>query len=73
MMQTYASEAVPREWPHLVEMVTNGQEIIIMGKDHPIMRLVPMMTAEEYRRRIRALYGIAPGLDPYIERDEDRV
>jgi prevent-host-death family protein len=70
-MQTYSIESISAQLPLLLKKVANGEEILLTEKERPVARLVPANDQDD-DRRMKALRGGLRGVDPTLERDENK-
>ena len=71
-METYTIESARDNFSLLLHKAAHGTEIMITEEEKPLAKIVSASTLSA-REQIRAIRGIAPGIDTRVERDEDRV
>jgi antitoxin (DNA-binding transcriptional repressor) of toxin-antitoxin stability system len=76
-MHQVSFEETPTSVQALISEAMAGEEVVFMRGPKPVVKLVPFEGArpsdEQWKREMRALRGILPGIDTTVPREEDRA
>jgi antitoxin (DNA-binding transcriptional repressor) of toxin-antitoxin stability system len=77
MLYQVPFEDAPRRIQSLIGEAMAGEEVVFTRGEKPVLKLVPiensMITAEAWRKEMRALRGLLTGIDTTVPREHDRA